>query len=144
MKKNQIYVDNKNHTILLPINGRHIPFHIHILKSVVKNDEGKYSSLRFNFLSPGAISNMIFPKFNETSVFVKEIVFRSQQVQRLAELEKQIKILQRKIRLDLSERNAKEDIVEQEVIKQNKGKRPILKELFARPNIGTKKIKGML
>lgn len=87
---------------------------------------------------------MIFPKFNETSVFVKEIVFRSQQVQRLAELEKQIKILQRKIRLDLSERNAKEDIVEQEVIKQNKGKRPILKELFARPNIGTKKIKGML
>ena len=38
MKKNQIYVDSKNHAILLPINGRHIPFNIHTLKNVVKND----------------------------------------------------------------------------------------------------------
>lgn len=64
MKKNQIYVDNKNHTILLPINGKHIPFHIHTLKNVVKNDEGKYASLRFNFVLPGTINNLTFPKFN--------------------------------------------------------------------------------
>ena len=84
MKKNQIYVDNKNLSILLPINGKHIPFHIHTLKSVVKNDEGKFASLRFNFLLPGTINNLTFPKFNETSVYVKEMVFRSQQVGRIA------------------------------------------------------------
>jgi nucleosome binding factor SPN SPT16 subunit len=49
---------------LLPINGKHVPFNIHTLKSVVKNDEGKYSSLRFNFHLPGTVANLTFPKFN--------------------------------------------------------------------------------
>lgn len=79
MKKNQIYVDAKNNSILLPISGRHVPFNIHILKSVVKNREGKFVSLRFNFHLPGAVPNFNFPKFSESCVFVKEMVFRSQQ-----------------------------------------------------------------
>ena len=41
------------------------------------------------------------------------MVFRSQQVARITELEKQIKALQKKVRLDISEKHAKEDIVEQ-------------------------------
>lgn len=86
MKKNQIYVDSKNNTILLPINGKHVPFNIHTLKSVVKNDEGKISSLRFNFHLPGTIANLTFPKFNEPSIYVKEMVFRSQQVARITDL----------------------------------------------------------
>jgi nucleosome binding factor SPN SPT16 subunit len=56
---------------LLPINGKHVPFNIHTLKSVVKNDEGKYSSLRFNFHLPGTIANLTFPKFNEACIYVK-------------------------------------------------------------------------
>jgi nucleosome binding factor SPN SPT16 subunit len=79
-----IYIDNKNNTILLPFKGSHVPFHILILKSVVKNDEGKFASLRFNFHLPSAASNLAFPKFNETTVFIKELVFRSQQTNRLA------------------------------------------------------------
>jgi nucleosome binding factor SPN SPT16 subunit len=86
MKKNQIYVDSKNNSILLPINGTHIPFHIHTLKSVVKNDEGKCASLRFNFILPGTISNVSFPKFNETTIYVKEMVFRSLQIARITDL----------------------------------------------------------
>ena len=113
MKKNQIYVDAKNNSILLPINGRHVPFNIHILKSVVKNDEGKFASLRFNFHLPGTVPNFNFPKFNEACVFVKEMVFRSRQVARIIDLERQIKALQKKVKLDLTEKHAKEDIVEQ-------------------------------
>lgn len=86
MKKNQIYVDSKNNAILLPINGKHVPFHIHTLKSVVKNDQGKYSSLRFNFHLPGTVANLTFPKFNEACVYIKEMVFRSAQVNRIADL----------------------------------------------------------
>lgn len=37
LKPKLIYIDNKNNSILLPINGQHVPFHICILKSVVKN-----------------------------------------------------------------------------------------------------------
>ena len=38
LKPKLIYIDNKSNSILLPINGQHVPFHICILKSVVKND----------------------------------------------------------------------------------------------------------
>ena len=44
----------------------------------------------------------------------------------------------------MSERNAKEDIVEQERINLNKGKRPVLRDLYARPGVGQKKTKGNL
>ncbi len=144
LKKNMIYIDNKNNTILLPIKGAHIPFHILLLKSVVKSDEGKFASLRFNFHLPNSISNLTFPKFAEPSVFVKEIVFRSQQVARFTEIEKQVKALQKKIRTETSEKNAKEDIVEQEKLNVNRGKRPILRDLFPRPAVGQKKTKGNL
>lgn len=121
-----------------------MPFHIHTLKSVVKNDEGKYASLRFNFHLPGTVANLNFPKFNEACIYVKEMVFRSQQIARISDLEKQIKNLQKKVKLDLVEKHAKEDIVEQETLKLNKGKRPILRDLFARPGVGQKRVKGIL
>lgn len=34
--------------------------------------------------------------------------------------------------------------MEQETLKLNKGKRPILRDLFARPGVGQKKVKGIL
>ena len=71
MKKNLIYIDNRNNAILLPIGGAHVPFHICILKSVVKNDEGKFASLRFNFSLPSNVGILNFPKFVEPAVFVK-------------------------------------------------------------------------
>ena len=144
LKAKMIYIDNRTNSILLPINGQHVPFHICILKSVVKNDEGKFASLRFNFHLPNSLANLNFPKFQEPTVFVKELVFRSQMVGRITELEKQVKNLQKKVRLEMSEKHAKEDIVEQERIHLNKGKRPILRDLFARPGLGTKKCKGNL
>ena len=107
LRKNMIYIDNKNNTILLPIKGAHIPVHILLLKSVVKSDEGKFASLRFNFHLPNSISNLSFPKFAEPSVYVKEIVFRSQQLARFSDIEKQVKALQKKIRTETSEKNAK-------------------------------------
>mgnify|MGYP000865958977 FL=1 len=86
LKPKLIYIDNKNNAILLPINGQHVPFHICILKSVVKNDEGKNASLRFNFHLPNSIPTLNFPKYTEPTIFVKEIVFRSQQISRIADL----------------------------------------------------------
>ncbi len=107
MKPKLIYIDSRNNSILLPINGAHVPFHICILKSVVKNDEGKLASLRFNFHLPNTVPTLNFPKFVEPMIFVKEIVFRSQQVSRISELERQVKALQKKVRMEMSEKNAK-------------------------------------
>ena len=55
-----------------------------------------------------------------------------------------MKALQKKVRLEMSEKHAKEDMIEQERINLNKGKRPILRDLYARPGIGQKKTKGNL
>ena len=44
----------------------------------------------------------------------------------------------------MTEKHAKEDIVEQERINLNKGKRPVLRDLYARPGVGQKKTRGNL
>lgn len=48
-----VWVDVKALTVILPIMGRPVPFHINTIKNVSKSDEGEYTHLRFNFLSPG-------------------------------------------------------------------------------------------
>lgn len=52
VKKNQIYVDFKRESVLLPVNGQHVPIHISVLKNVSKIDENKTISLRLNFHIP--------------------------------------------------------------------------------------------
>lgn len=36
IKKNKIYVDGKNNSLLLPINGVMVPFNVNVLKNIVK------------------------------------------------------------------------------------------------------------
>jgi len=63
-KPNQIYVDMKNSSIILPICGYMVPFHISVLKNVSKHEEGKTTSMRINFHIPGApgtVANIQFP-----------------------------------------------------------------------------------
>jgi nucleosome binding factor SPN SPT16 subunit len=52
----QIYIDRKNLTVVLPINGFAVPFHINAIKNAVKNDEGDYTLLRINFQTPGQVA----------------------------------------------------------------------------------------
>eukprot|EP00171_Calliarthron_tuberculosum_P017009 IDg17009t1 len=47
-----LFVDMDNDTILVPINGVPVPFHISVIKSVSKSEEGQYSYLRINFFTP--------------------------------------------------------------------------------------------
>ena len=49
-------VDNRRFTVILPINGFAVPFHVNTLKSAIKQEEGDFTVLRFMFTTPGAIS----------------------------------------------------------------------------------------
>lgn len=73
IKKNKIYVDAKNNALLLPINGVMVPFHVNVLKNIVKYEEGKFAALRFNFHTPlaGLIGNINLPELAENTIFVK-------------------------------------------------------------------------
>jgi nucleosome binding factor SPN SPT16 subunit len=52
----QIFVDRKAQTVILPVHGFAVPFHINTIKNVSKNDEGDFTYLRVNFQTPGQLA----------------------------------------------------------------------------------------
>jgi len=53
MKANQIYVDMDRESVILPVHGMHIPFHISTIKNVVQPEADQAGYLRINFFTPG-------------------------------------------------------------------------------------------
>lgn len=111
-EKNQIFVDKRNSTILLPIYGMVAPFHISVLKNVSKGDEGDFCTLRFNFVTPGQggakKEEQVFPclkswltsfqNFDDlTANYVRSVVYRSADIIRLNNIFKEIQDLKKNI-----------------------------------------------
>jgi len=82
----QILCDSEKKTVLLPINGVAVPFHISTIKSVTKAQEGKVTTCRFNFYSAGAALDKdsnpamgaIVEKHKAQAWFLRELSFRTQ------------------------------------------------------------------
>lgn len=53
IKDLKIVVDIRNQTVIVPIFGRPVPFHIATIKNVSKTEEDAFTYLRINLLSPG-------------------------------------------------------------------------------------------
>lgn len=49
-------MDRKAQTVILPIHGFAVPFHINTIKNVSKNEEGDFTYLRVNFQTPGQLA----------------------------------------------------------------------------------------
>lgn len=61
LRLNKIYVDSKAYSLILPVNGMSIPFHISLVKNISSSDEGGFTFLRINFHSPNSgINNLSF------------------------------------------------------------------------------------
>ena len=61
LKLNKIYVDQKQFSLILPVNNTMIPFHISLVKNVSISDEGGFTFLRINFHTPNSgINNLSF------------------------------------------------------------------------------------
>lgn len=52
----KIFVDRKSQTVILPMHGSAVPFHINTIKNASKNDEGEFTILRINFQTPGQLA----------------------------------------------------------------------------------------
>lgn len=69
------FLDRKYETVILPIFGVPVPFHISTIKNISQSVEGDYTYLRINFFHPGATmgrnegGNYTQPD----STFVKEV-----------------------------------------------------------------------
>ncbi|KAI6232490.1 FACT complex subunit [Aphelenchoides besseyi] len=156
VNEGKIFVDKKHDTVILPIFGMPVPFHISMLKNTSLANEGDYIYLRINFTHPGSQigkDNLLFP--NPLADFVKEMTFRSSNSKEPGEMNapslnlqtayRLIKEMQKRFRTMEAEQREKEGAVKQDklVVSNSKGL-PRLKEVFVRPNIISKRISGHL
>ncbi|GAA5820245.1 hypothetical protein JCM10212_000770 [Sporobolomyces blumeae] len=141
----RIVVDARRTTVILPINGFAVPFHVNTLKSLIKQEEGDYTVLRFMFTTPGAITGKKedTPFEDPNATFIRGITYRSIDSFRFAELHKEINDLKKVAVKRENERKELADVVEQDRLVEIKGKRPIkLTEVQLRPSFDGKRQTG--
>jgi nucleosome binding factor SPN SPT16 subunit len=111
-----IVMDQKNSTVVLPIMGRPVPFHIQTIKNASKSDEGDFAYLRINFLSPGqGVGRKDDQPFEDASAhFVRSLTFRSHDGDRLQDIANQIGNMKRDAVKREQEKKEMEDVVEQD------------------------------
>ncbi|KAK0614179.1 transcription elongation complex subunit [Immersiella caudata] len=140
-----IVIDQKNATIILPVMGRPVPFHINTIKNASKSDEGEWSFLRINFLSPGqGVGRKDDQPFEDASAhFVRSLTFRSTDGDRYADIANQISNLKRDAVKKEQEKKDMEDVVEQDKLVEIRNRRPaVLDNVFIRPAMEGKRVPG--
>ena len=156
VKELKIYVDKKYETVIMPIFGVPVPFHIAMIKNISSSVEGDYTYLRVNFYHPGSSIGKDEPRYsNPEATFLKEVTYRSTNIKELGELTapssnlntafRLIKDIQKKYKTREAEEKEKANLVEQDnlVVSSQKGN-PKLKDLYIRPNIVQKRLSGVL
>jgi nucleosome binding factor SPN SPT16 subunit len=120
----EIVVDAKNNTVVLPVLGRPVPFHINTIKNASKSDEGEFSFLRINFLSPGqGVGRKDDQPFEDASAhFVRSLTFRSADGDRYSEIATQISNMKRDSVKKEQEKKDMEDVVEQDKLVEIRSK----------------------
>lgn len=156
VKELKIYVDKKYETIIMPIFGVPVPFHIATIKNISSSVEGDYTYLRINFFHPGASIGRDEPRYpNPEATFLKEVTYRSTNIKEPGELTapslnlntafRLIKDIQKKYKTREAEEKEKSDLVEQDNLHVSSAKgNPKLKDLYIRPNIVQKRLSGVL
>lgn len=156
VKELKLFVDKKYETVILPIFGVPVPFHISTIKNISQSVEGDYTYLRINFFHPGSTLAKAENNFAQPDAsFLKELTYRSTNIKEPGEISapssnlntafRLIKEVQKKFKTREAEEREKEGVVKQDtlILSANKGN-PKLKDLFIRPNIINKRIVGTL
>lgn len=124
IKNLEIVVDLKSSTVVLPIMGRPVPFHINTIKNASKSDENDFAFLRINFLSPGqGVGRKDDQPFEDASAhFVRSLTFRSADGDRYSEIATQISNMKRDVVKKEQEKKDMEDVVEQDKLVEIRSK----------------------
>ncbi|KAH8108126.1 FACT complex subunit SPT16 [Cristinia sonorae] len=141
----RIFVDKKAQTIILPIHGYAVPFHINTIKNVSKNDEGDFTYLRVNFQTPGQLAGKKedTPFEDPDATFIRSITYRSPDGHRFDQIAKQITDLKKEVNKREQQKKEMADVIEQDTLVEIKGRRPTrLPEVFVRPALDGKRLPG--
>ena len=146
---NRLKVDLDKECLLLPINGKLVPFHISTIKSITQPDP----DMRINFYIPGVALGKEVPKnmqqlvikYGGKSVFIKELTFRSLDGKNLPTVYQQYQELKRRIRQREQKMEQEKDLVVQTKLIRIKDQRvPRLQEVTMRPQLSGRKCIGTL
>lgn len=154
----QIMVDSRAHSLLLPIYGFAVPFHIKTVKNVSKSDEGEYTYLRINFVTPGQLAGKKddVPFDDPDATFIRNISYRSKDARHFESLYQEISEMRRLATKREAERKEMADVIEQDQLVLNSAScrrecadetemRPLsLPEVFPRPALEGKRVPGNL
>jgi nucleosome binding factor SPN SPT16 subunit len=140
-----IVADPKNQSVLVPIMGRSVPFHINTIKNASTTAEGPFTSLRINFLSPGqGVGRKDDQPFEDPNAhFVRSLTFRSKDSDRMQGVADAITNMKKDATRREQEKKQLEDVVEQDklVIDRRPQK---LDPVFLRPALDGKRMPGDL
>ena len=131
VKDLMVIVDPKSSSIILPIMGRPVPFHINTIKNVSQTQEpGGVTFLRINFLSPGqGVGRKDDQPFEDASAhFVRSMTFRSSDANRMDSIVSQITDMKKSSVRREQEKKEMEDVVEQDKLVEIRSKsiRPLV------------------
>ncbi|TFK42772.1 FACT complex subunit SPT16 [Crucibulum laeve] len=141
----RIFVDRKAQTVILPIHGFAVPFHINTIKNASKNDEGDFTYLRINFQTPGQLAGKKedTPFEDPDATFIRSVSYRSPDGHRFDNICKQITDLKKEANKREQQKKEMADVIEQGNLVELKGRRPIkLSEAFIRPALDGKRLPG--
>lgn len=143
----KIVVDYQAQTIILPIGGRPVPFHIATYKNGSRTEEGGYVYVRLNFYSPGqgAVKKDEMPFENPNAEFIKSITLRSKDTNRLTETFKKIQDLKKESVKKEAEKREMADVVQQDQLVESRNRRPLRLDMVQiRPGPEGKRVPGTL
>ena len=140
-----IVVDVRASTVVVPIMGRPVPFHINTIKNASNSNEGDWAYLRINFLSPGqGVGRKDDLPFEDASAhFVRSLTYRSMDTDRMSDIAGQITELRKSAVRREQEKKELEDVVEQDKLVEQR-KPSMLDNVFVRPGLEGKRISGDL
>ena len=140
-----VVVDAKNSSIILPIMGRPVPFHIHTVKNATTSTESGFCYLRINFLSPGqGVGRKDDQPFEDpTAQFIRSLTFRSKDTNRMEDVKDQITEMKKSAVRKEQEKKDMEDVVEQDKLVEIRNRRPFrLDNIYMRPAMESKRVGG--
>lgn len=145
IKDLMVLVDQKNDSVVLPIMGRPVPFHINTLKNATTSNEGGFCYLRINFLSPGqGVGRKDDQPFEDpTAQFIRSLTFRSKDANRMEDIKDQITEMKKAATRREQEKKDMEDVVEQDKLQEIRNRRPHrLDNIYMRPALESKRVGG--
>lgn len=149
-RANRILIDDRADTVILPVNGYPVPFHIATIKTVNKTEEGKFMFLRINFVTPGRAFGRAAESDPTTGAFmdpqghfIRSLTVRSSDIGHMQDMFKRIGDMRKSYLARESARKEMSDLVEQASLVEVVGRRPTrLSEVYIRPGLEGRRLPG--